>query len=276
MEGKGCTITRVKELVNKNSFFRFLSSAKLAYILIFLLAIYLAYYIIIPEQQQEFTAHHSILFRILLFAIGINVIFGTIKRFVFKITQVGFILTHIGLVAIIIGASISSFVGKRGLLMIEENNQKNYYVIFKELPDKAAKEMRMPKFDKFTFPFDVKLVKFSIDYYYNSFIPSDYKSLLKISDEEGSFLYEVKMNAPLRYKGYELFQSDFSLGQGSNGANVSILSVNYDPGKNISFIGFMILSLGVINLFLLKNFWKRIENKFSANMYKVGTLESIK
>ncbi len=266
MERKVVTITGIKELINKNSFFHFISSAKLAYILIFLLAIYLGYYIIIPQQQQEFTAHQSIFFRVLLFAIGINVIFGTIKRFTFRITQIGFILTHIGLLVIIIGASVSSFTGKRGVLMIEEDNQKDYYVVFKELPGKAAKEVRMPKFDKFSLPFTVKLVKFSIDYYYNSFIPRDYKSLLEITDEEGRFLYEVRMNAPLKYKGYELFQSDFFLGQGSNGANVSVLSVNYDLGKNISFIGFLILSFGVINLFLLKNLWKRIESRFKTHV----------
>lgn len=245
----------------QNKLFQFLSSAKLAYILIILIAFYLVYNILIPHQQEEFTAHRGIFFRILLFAAGINIICGTIKRFEFRITQIGFLLTHTGLIIIIAGASVSSFAGKRGLIMIEENNQKNYYIVFKESP-RIAETMKMPAFEKYPIPFTIKLIKFSIDYYYNSFIPKDYKSLLQITDEQGSFLYEVKMNAPLKYKGYELFQSDFSLGQGQNGANVSIFSVNYDPGKNISFLGFVILSAGVINLFLLKNFWRYIQNKF--------------
>lgn len=262
---------KLREILNSNGFFRFISSATLAYVLILLLTLYLGYYILIPQQQQEFTAHHSIFFRVLLFAIGVNIIFGTVKRFVFKISQCGFLLTHLGLIVIIVGASVSSFVGNRGLLMIEEGNNKNYYVVFKESP-RISKEAKMPKFDRFPLPFTVKLLKFSIDYYYNSFIPKDYKSLLEISNEKETFLYEVKMNVPFKYKGYEIFQSDFALGQGKDGANVSVLSVNYDPGKNISFIGFLILSVGIVNLFLLKNFWKYIERRFQHSELQSATL----
>ncbi len=220
--------------------------------------VYLTYYIIIPSQQEEFTAHKNVFFRILLFAIAVNVIAGTIKRFTFRIAQIGFVLTHLGLIIIIIGASISSFTSKRGLLMIDEGMVKNYFIIFKESPN-VSREGKMPAFDRFLLPFSVKLIKFSIDYYYNSYIPSDYKSIVEIIDTSDNFTYEIRMNKPLKHKGFELFQSDFVLGSGNSGKNVSILSVNYDPGKNISFIGFIVLAVGVVNLFLLKNFWNNFE-----------------
>ncbi|MFN7181486.1 MAG: cytochrome c biogenesis protein ResB [Planctomycetota bacterium] len=219
----------------------------------------MVYNILHPSQQENFTAHRSIIFRILLFAIAINIIAGTIKRFKFRLNQIGFLLTHIGLLIIIGGATISSFTGKRGLLMLEENNTKNYYIIFKESPDTTSKEGRMPAFEKVLLPFSIKLKKFYIEYYYNSHIPSDYKSFVEITDTSGSFFYEIKMNKPLHYRKYEFFQSDFLLGSQQGEKNISVLSVNYDPGKNISFIGFLILGIGILNLFFLKNFWSKIE-----------------
>jgi cytochrome c biogenesis protein ResB len=166
---------------------------------------------------------------------------------------------------VILGAAVSSFSGLNGIIMLEEGDTKHYFVVFKESPQKAASEGRMPNFDKVILPFGIKLQKFSIDYYYNSFIPSKYISRVEIITLSQRFEYEIQVNKPLKFQGYEIFQSDFVLAGQSGGKNVSVFSVNYDKGKNIAFVGFVILLCGVINLFLLKNFWRRFDERVSDN-----------
>lgn len=57
------------------------------------------------------------------------------------------------------------------------------------------------------------------------------------------------MNEPLKYAGFTFYQASFQ--DGPQGQPIaSILSVNKDPGRWIKYLGSLILSLGVVWLFV--------------------------
>jgi cytochrome c biogenesis protein ResB len=75
------------------------------------------------------------------------------------------------------------------------------------------------------------------------------------------------MNEPLKHGGYTLYQASFQ--QGPTGEPIaSILSVNYDPGRWIKYLGSLIICLGVIWLFYQKRRTAR------AQAPKVGAIEA--
>jgi hypothetical protein len=59
------------------------------------------------------------------------------------------------------------------------------------------------------------------------------------------------MNEPLKYRGLTFYQASFQ--QDTDGTPIaSILSVNYDPGRWIKYLGSLILTLGTVLLFYNK------------------------
>ena len=103
-------------------------------------------------------------------------------------------------------------------------------------------------------PFSIKLNDFQLDRYPGSMAPSSYASEVTVNNEDGSkFDYRIFMNRTLHQGNFLFFQSSYD--QDEKG---TILSVNNDPGKWPTYLGYFLLSLGLIwNLFDKKSrFWK--------------------
>ena len=89
-------------------------------------------------------------------------------------------------------------------------------------------------------PFNIYLRDFILDRYPGSMSPSSYASEVTVEDGKDKIDYRIFMNNVLDYKGYRFYQSSYD--QDELG---TILSVNKDPGKIPTYIGYLLLSLGM-------------------------------
>ncbi len=103
--------------------------------------------------------------------------------------------------------------------------------------------------DRIALPFSIKLNHFELERYPGSNSPASYASEVEVLDGENPPLpFRIFMNNVLDYGGYRFFQSSYHPDEKG-----SILSVNNDPGKIPTYIGYAMLILGVIWLLFDKN-----------------------
>ncbi len=91
-------------------------------------------------------------------------------------------------------------------------------------------------------PFALKLVKFELERYPGSMSPSSYASEVIVIDPQRKVKmpYKIYMNHVLDYRGYRFFQSSYDMDE-----HGTILSVNHDPGTIPTYIGYLLLALGM-------------------------------
>ena len=66
----------------------------------------------------------------------------------------------------------------------------------------------------------------------------------------------ISMNEPLKYRGWTFYQASFVAPETPEGPYRSILSVNYDPGRYLKYIGSSWIVLGVILLVYRRRLFK--------------------
>ena len=97
-------------------------------------------------------------------------------------------------------------------------------------------------------PFSLKLVDFQLERYPGSMSPSSYASEVTLTDQEDGIVekpYRIYMNHVLDHKNYRFFQSSFDPDEKG-----TVLSVNHDPGTLPTYLGYLLLAIGMIwNLF---------------------------
>ena len=120
---------------------------------------------------------------------------------------------------------------------------------------------------EFILPFTILLNDFKLQRYPGSNSPSSYSSDVKVYDKESnnSFEYTIFMNNVLDYKGFRFFQSSYKQDE-----SATILSVNKDPGKTPTYIGYSLLFVGLFLTFFIKN------SRFKKLSSKKFTIEDIK
>ena len=122
-----------------------------------------------------------------------------------------------------------------------------------------------------TLPFSIKLNDFQLDRYPGSMSPSSYASEVTLIDKANNieFDYRIFMNSTLKYGDYQFFQSSYD--QDEKG---TILSVNNDPGTLPTYIGYFLLTLGLImNMFDKKSrFAKLIQYTKQFNSFIIIAL----
>ena len=94
-----------------------------------------------------------------------------------------------------------------------------------------------------TLPFALKLVDFELQRYPGSMTPSSYSSdVVLIDQEQGvNMPYKIYMNHVLDHRNYRFFQSSYD--QDEKG---TVLSVNHDPGTLPTYIGYALMTLGML------------------------------
>lgn len=99
-------------------------------------------------------------------------------------------------------------------------------------------------------PFAIALKDFQLDRYAGSMSPSSYSSEVVLIDHANNIEkpYRIFMNNVLDYGGFRFFQSSYDLDEQG-----TILSVNRDPGKIPTYIGYTMLTLGLLWAFFAKN-----------------------
>jgi len=97
-------------------------------------------------------------------------------------------------------------------------------------------------------PFSIKLIDFQLERYPGSMSPSSYASEIELTDNQKGIKdmpFRIYMNHVLDHRNYRFFQSSFDRDEKG-----TILSVNHDPGTLPTYIGYILLALGMIwNLF---------------------------
>jgi len=99
-------------------------------------------------------------------------------------------------------------------------------------------------------PFAIALRDFELERYPGSMSPASYASEVTVLDpaNQEKFDFRIYMNHILDYEGYRFFQSSFD--QDELG---TILSVNHDPGTLITYIGYLLLSIGMFGVLIVKS-----------------------
>jgi len=92
-------------------------------------------------------------------------------------------------------------------------------------------------------PFSIKLVDFELERYPGSMTPASYASDVILIDKEQNITmpYRIYMNHILDHRNYRLFQSSYD--QDEKG---TVLSVNHDPGTLPTYLGYLLLTIGMI------------------------------
>lgn len=92
-------------------------------------------------------------------------------------------------------------------------------------------------------PFSIKLVDFQLERYPGSMTPSSYASDVILIDKEENLTmpYRIYMNHILDHRNYRFFQSSYDPDEKG-----TVLSVNHDPGTLPTYLGYILLALGMI------------------------------
>ena len=106
-------------------------------------------------------------------------------------------------------------------------------------------------------PFAIKLVNFDLERYPGSNSPASYASDVILQDSEQGINepFRIYMNHVLDHRGYRFFQSSYD--QDEKG---TVLSVNNDPGTLPTYIGYLMLTIGIFgSLFMKGRFARRMK-----------------
>jgi len=97
-------------------------------------------------------------------------------------------------------------------------------------------------------PFALKLIDFELERYPGSMSPASYASEVELTDREENIIampYRIYMNHVLDHRNYRFFQSSYDPDEKG-----TVLSVNHDPGTLPTYLGYILLAIGMIwNLF---------------------------
>ena len=124
--------------------------------------------------------------------------------------------------------------------------------------------------DVLTLPFSIKLNDFQLDRYPGSRSPMSYASEVEVIDHQKNLIipFRIYMNHVLDYDGYRFFQSSYDPDEKG-----TILSVNSDPGKWPTYIGYILLSLGMFfNLLNPKSRFRKLSSLIQKDMKKMKSL----
>lgn len=118
-------------------------------------------------------------------------------------------------------------------------------------------------------PFSIKLDDFILERYPGSMSPSSYEAKVVLLDEKNNIEmpYHIYMNHTLDYGGYRFFQAHYDEDELG-----TILSINNDPGKIPTYIGYFLLIVGSFWLIFAKNGRFRKLGKFlqSQSIYALA------
>jgi len=113
-----------------------------------------------------------------------------------KYTRLGFYITHLGIVLIIIGGIIGNF-GYQGFMKVVEGETSDTITL--------RGSFKQKKLD-----FSIRCDDFEASFYRDTQRPKDYKSSLTIIEDEKEVAKKViEVNDPLKYKGVYIYQSSY-------------------------------------------------------------------
>lgn len=109
--------------------------------------------------------------------------------------------------------------------------------------------------------FGIQLEDFREEQYPGIAMAASFESDVMIHPPEGEpFRYNIHMNHPLKYAGYVFYQASF---QRNPEREVTILSVARDPGMLLSFVGYCVLVAGLLLIFFVKPYLRKLDDRMA-------------
>ena len=200
---------------------QFLSSYKATIYLLLIYSIGLALATLVEKQMSSEAAkmlvYYSPLFIFLQFLLVLNFILLVLRKDWFRQKKWALLTIHFALVIIMGGALTTFLFGKEGQIHIREGEKANQMVMHTSKGVKTE-----------VLPFELELVKFTLNRYPGSQSPSSYESDLRVHVDGEVREARVFMNNVLDLKGYRFFQASYD--QDEMG---TVLSVNHDVAGRI-------------------------------------------
>lgn len=113
--------------------FKFFSSVKLAVISILLLSTVLAFATVMGSyygmRGSQIVVYQRWWFGGVLFLLGLNVFCAAMSRYPWKLRQAGFVVTHLGIIVILVGAFVTQQFGIDGNMPVQENKQSSELIL---------------------------------------------------------------------------------------------------------------------------------------------------
>ncbi len=103
-------------------------------------------------------------------------------------------------------------------------------------------------------PFTLTLDKFTQGFYPGSETAKSYRSDVEVADGKNKWTTAIQMNAPLRYKGFTIYQSSFDV---SGDKPFTILNVVENAGRLFPYISSLIIAAGLILHIVIRLRFKR-------------------
>lgn len=143
-------------------------------------------------------------------------------------------LLHLSFIVILLGAGISFFTSKKGVVHLRIGQQTFRFV---EQEEGLLLDL----------PFTLSLDTFYVEYYPDTENPSDYVSVVRCSVlNDGNQPVTISMNRVFDCQGYRFYQASYD--EDERG---TVFSVNYDPwGTGITYIGYALLALSMVGMLL--------------------------
>jgi hypothetical protein len=95
--------------------------------------------------------------------------------------------------------------------------------------------------------FDLLLKHFEVGYYEGTSRPKSYSSEVEVEGEA----HTISMNEPLHHGGFTFYQASYEMDEAGQ-PRLSVLSVNYDPGRWIKYLGSLMITFGILSMFYFK------------------------
>ncbi len=145
-----------------------------------------------------------------------------------RISRLGMLVTHIGIIVFLIGAFLGSYFGVRGQIEIPEGEKVNYIKKYRE-------GSLIPSDEIYKLPFEIRVNKFWLEFYDSKEFAGavkSYNSEIEIYKDNALKLKTViKVNKPAEFEGYRIFQTSY--GKTGEIKNASIVIVKYDDLINL-------------------------------------------
>jgi cytochrome c biogenesis protein ResB len=253
-----------------------IGSLYLAVVLITLYAGVLAWATLIEKRHGADAARLDVYgaawFAAIHWAIAVNVACSMLNRLPWKHRQAGFLLTHAGILVLLIGCLLTRYMGVQAQLPVYEGHAE-YRAYLESDESRRPQEMKLG--------FQVYLREFRRKLEPGSGMPSHYSSRVDFLDRSSPprMLREnvlITLNAPVDFtdhsngRTYRLFQSGFDeaitpwdpdferlalADRSRDQVCLSRLSVNYDPGRPWKYVGCLMIVVGIVIIYYLHIFY---------------------
>jgi hypothetical protein len=145
--------------------------------------------------------------------------------------KTGVTLAHAGAFLLILGGFLTGLWTQEGTVTLMPRVPAAVY----QQNSLPGKETRLP--------FTLTLLQATQQNHPGTPVPRSYESRLRLEDGPASWESTIRMNAPLRYRGYSFYQTVF-LGQ--NAEEGLVLSVAKNPGWLVPYLAGLVICVGIL------------------------------